>query len=256
MRACWMSGLTWTRVSVTNPMPGSWTSRASSWANSPRIWSATRSGLEPWDTPLNAHHDALHDEHFDDVADLDVVEAFEADAALEARLHLARIVLESSERPDLAFVDDDVVAQQTRLCVARARDAAFGHHAAGNRAELRDFERLANLRRADANLLERRIEEARHRLLHLIGHVVDDRVRADFDAFARRDVFGVAVRPDVERNDDGVRCGREQHVRFVDRADARVDDSNLHFFIREFRQRVGEHFGRALHIALDDDREL
>src|SRR5690242_5195374 len=43
-----MSGVICTRVSVTKPIPGSWTSRASSVASSARIWSATRSGREPW----------------------------------------------------------------------------------------------------------------------------------------------------------------------------------------------------------------
>src|SRR5262249_16327091 len=83
--------------------------------------------------------DPLVLEHLDHVADLDVVEFFEADAALEARLHLADVVLEAAERSDLAFVDDDVVAHEARLRVAGARDAALGDHAARDRAELRDL---------------------------------------------------------------------------------------------------------------------
>ena len=47
------------------------------------------------------------------------------------------VVLEAAQRADLALVDDDVVAEQPGLGVAGAGDAAFGHHAAGNRAELR-----------------------------------------------------------------------------------------------------------------------
>src|SRR5215475_4920304 len=99
--------------------------------------------------------DALHYEDFDHVADLDVVEPFEADAALESRLDLARIVLEPAERSDLAFVDDDVVTQQPRLRLARAGDAAFRHHTAGDGAVLRNLEGLAYLRRADPHFLER-----------------------------------------------------------------------------------------------------
>ena len=48
----------------------------------------------------------------------------------------------------------------------------------------------------------------------------------------------------------------EQHVRFVDRADAAVDDPDLDLLVGELRQRVGEHLGRALHVGLDDDRQL
>src|SRR5262245_36797444 len=54
----------------------------------------------------------FHREHFDDIVHFDVVEAFEADAALEAGFDLAHIVLEAAQRGNLPFEDDDVVAQQ------------------------------------------------------------------------------------------------------------------------------------------------
>src|SRR5207248_4076254 len=83
----------------------------------------------------------LHREHFDHVADLDVVVLLEADAALDPGPHLADIVLEAAQRSDLPLVHDDVVAQQPRLRVAGARDAPLGHHAAGERPELRHLDR-------------------------------------------------------------------------------------------------------------------
>ena len=49
---------------------------------------------------------------------------------------------------------------------------------------------------------------------------------------------------------------REQHVRLVDGADARADDPDLDLLVRQLGERVGEHFGRALHVGLDDDRQL
>src|SRR5438132_7918880 len=91
------------------------------------------------DTPSSCcGGDALHDERLDDVADFHVVVLLEADAALEAGLHLGHIVLETAQRADPAFVNDDVVAEKPRLGVARARDSSFHDHAARNRAELRD----------------------------------------------------------------------------------------------------------------------
>src|SRR5207248_1815923 len=99
--------------------------------------------------PLCSYGYALHREHLDHVADLQVVVLVEADAALEAGLHLAHVVLEAAQRADLSLVDHDVVAQQARLRVAGARDAPFGDHAAGDRAELRHLERLAHVRDAD-----------------------------------------------------------------------------------------------------------
>jgi hypothetical protein len=84
---------------------------------------------------------------------------------------------------------------------------------------------------ADADFLERRLEQADHRLLHLVRHVVDDGVLADVDAFAVGDFLGVAVRAHVEGNDDGLRCRRQQHVRFVDRAHTRVNDPDFDLFV-------------------------
>ena len=109
---------------------------------------------------------------------------------------------------------------------------------------------------ADPHFLERRIEQAGHRLLHLVDDVVDDRVQADVDLLALGDVGGVAIRPHVEADDDGVRRRRQQHVRLVDRADAAVDDADLDLLVGQLGQRVAEHFGRTLHVGLDDDRQL
>ena len=64
---------------------------------------------------LDRCRDAFGDEHFDDVADLDVVVLLEADAALEPGLDFRDVVLEAPQRADLALEDDDVVAEQTGL---------------------------------------------------------------------------------------------------------------------------------------------
>src|SRR4029434_4343876 len=96
----------------------------------------------------------LHREDFHDVADLDVVEAFERQAALETSLDLADVVLEAAQRGEPALPDDDVVAEQACLRIARACDAAVEHHAAADRAELRRLERLPDFGSADARLLE------------------------------------------------------------------------------------------------------
>src|SRR5258705_3013618 len=138
-------------------MPGSCTSRARSRASSLRIWSATRSGRDPWDM-LRDDRDSLLHEHLDEVADLDVVEPLEADAALEPGLDLADIVFEAAERSDLAFVHKDVVAEQARLRLAAARDAALGDQAAGDGAVLGHLERISDLGHAQPDFLELRVE--------------------------------------------------------------------------------------------------
>src|SRR3954463_13715480 len=54
-------------------------------------------------------------ERLDDVAGLEVLEVGQADAALEARLHLADVVLEALERRDRALPDDRALAEEAHL---------------------------------------------------------------------------------------------------------------------------------------------
>ena len=104
--------------------------------------------------------------------------------------------------------------------------------------------------------LEGRLEQADHGLLDLLGHVVDDRVQADVDVLALGDVGRIAVGADVEADDDGVAGRGEQHVELVDGADAGMDDADLDLVVAQLQQRVGQHFGRALHVGLDDERQV
>lgn len=62
-------------------------------------------GYYPWSA-----FDFFHDEAFDDVALFDVVVAIKADAALVARSHFLRVVLEALQAVQLAFVNHNVVA--------------------------------------------------------------------------------------------------------------------------------------------------
>ena len=146
------------------------------------------------------------------------------DAALDADLHLADVVLEPAQRASLPFQTTTPSRSEARLRVAAARDAAVGDHAAGDRAGLRRLEDLPHLGRRRCRVsLSVGSSRPGHRLLHLVGHVVDDRVMPDVDLLAVGHLGGVAIRLHVEADDDRVRRRREQHVRLVDRADARVD---------------------------------
>ena len=66
----------------------------------------------------------------------------------------------------------------------------------------------------------------------------------------------VALRPDVEADDDRVRRRGQQHIGFGDRADAGVQHANLDLVVRQLLQRVRQHFGRAADVGLEDDVEL
>src|SRR4029453_6652578 len=193
MRASERSPVTLARVTVTRPTPGSRTSVASIWLTSSRTCSAIRSTrcdrakrtfrtvrtFRTFRTCLYGLCHPLHLEHFDDVANLDVVEVLQADTALEPGLHLGDVVLEAAQGGELAFPHDDAVANQASLGVALSRDAAITDLAAGDGADFRHAECLAHRRTADPHFFERRIQHAGHRLFDLIGHVVDDRMHAD-----------------------------------------------------------------------------
>jgi hypothetical protein len=76
------------------------------------------------------------------------------------RLHF---VLEALERLELAFVDDDVVADQADACATL--DLAFGDTATGHLADLGDVEHLEDLGIAEEGLATFRRQHARHRAL-------------------------------------------------------------------------------------------
>ena len=107
------------------------------------------------------------------------------------------------------------------------------------------------------DFLERRIEQAGHRLLHLVGDVVDDRVQADVDA-ARASAISSAFRSG--------RTLKPMMIAFDAEASSTSDSliaptpawmmRILTFSSVSLVQRVGQHFGRALHVGLDDDRQF
>src|SRR4051812_44734536 len=78
----------------------------------------------------------------DDVARLEVLEVREADAALEAGLHLAHVVLEPLERRDRAVPDDRALPEEAHL--RAAGDGAVGDVAAGDLADPGHREHLAH----------------------------------------------------------------------------------------------------------------
>src|SRR5687768_5697486 len=100
MRASDRSAVTLARVTVTRPTPGSRTSVARIWLTSSRTCSwmrCTRCVRAMLPSALSRLRDPIHLEHFDHVANLDVVEVVQAHAALEAGLDLGDVVLEALE---------------------------------------------------------------------------------------------------------------------------------------------------------------
>src|ERR687892_1365257 len=196
-----------------------------------------------------------HLERLDDVVDLDVVERPEADTALEALADLGGVVLEPPQRLDREVVGDHhAIAHQAGPGVAP--DEPVDDHAARDVAELRRPEHLADLRRAERDLLELGLEHALEGGLDLVDRLVDDRVVADVDALALGKLLGALRGAHVERDDDALVDGGEVDVVVGDRTDAAVDDPQRDLLPHvDLEQGVLESLDGAGDVALDDEVE-
>src|SRR5690242_16911662 len=132
-----------------------------------------------------------HLEGLDDVVDLDVLVA-EPDTALEAVPDLGDVVLLPAERGHGEVVGDhDTLADQPRLAVAV--DRAGLDHRAGDVADARHLEDRADLRGAELDLLELRLQHALEGRLDLLDRAVDDRVEPDVHALAVGELLRVPL---------------------------------------------------------------
>ena len=61
---------------------------------------------------------------------------------------------------------------------------------------------------------------------------------------------------DVEADDRRVEAAGERHVGLADAADARMQDARADFVVAELVERADDRFERALHVRLDDEREV
>src|SRR6185295_6976725 len=190
----------------------------------------------------------------DHVARLEVLEALEADAAIEAGADLRDVVLEAPERRDLPLEDNAIVAQQADQGVAW--DDPFDDVAAGDRADLRHLEGVAHLGAAGRDLAEGGIEQADHRQLELVEQLVDDGVQPDVDAFLLGQLGRRALRADVEADDDRPRRRGEEDVVGRDRAEPGEDHLDLDLLGARLEEGIAEHLERALDVGFQDDRQL
>ena len=151
-------------------------------------------------------------------------------------------------------MDDRVVAEQAHL--RAALDHAIGNPATGNPADLGDVEGLQNARVAKVALAFLRLEQTAHQRLHVVHQLVDDRVVADVDAVALGAVARLCVGTDVEADHHGLRGAGQRDVGLGDTADALVQDVDLDLVGRQLLQGADDRLDRAVHVALDDDRQL
>src|SRR5215471_8304187 len=142
--------------------------------------------------------DFFGDVGFDDVADLDVLEPLEADAAFKALLYFRDVVFEAAQGVDFALVDDHAVADYAR---GGSLQRAILHIAPGNLADARNSKHLANFGPASGHLTFSRFEQAKHRVFDLFLDLVNDRVEPNVDALDFGDLSRAQFRSDVEPDD-------------------------------------------------------
>ena len=104
--------------------------------------------------------------------------------------------------------------------------------------------------------LDNGFEHAFHSFLNVLDSVVDDGVLSDFHAVAVGQFLSLLRGTHLETYNHGIGSGSQRHVVFADLAHALVNHLHHDILRREFDERVGECFHRAVHIGLDDDIEF
>src|SRR5689334_12646250 len=121
----------------------------------------------------------LDRERLEPVAFLQIAPAVERDAALEALLDFAHVVLETLERRVATGPQRFAAAHEPDLVLTR--HLAGLHHAAGDRDALRQLEDLTDLGDTVDDFFQFRLEHALERALHVLDGLVDDVVETDLD---------------------------------------------------------------------------
>src|SRR5215510_10236851 len=104
--------------------------------------------------------DLLGDERFDDVTDFIIAETLDRDPAFVSLMNLADVFFEASQAADVAFENDHVVADEARM--RGSSDRAVRHHAAGDGADLRHADNVADFGLADDGIFVRRLYQSDH----------------------------------------------------------------------------------------------
>src|SRR5690242_4656109 len=188
----------------------------------------------------------LHGEAFKHIAGFNVVEIRNSHAAFESGAHFIGVFLEAAKRTNAAGVNDHTFANDAHFGIAL--DDAIEYVTAGNHADALDTEGIADFGAAQMSFLIDGLEQAGHGLFDFVGDFVNDRVHANIDVFALRQIGSLAVRPHVKGENDGAGGGSEQNVGFGDGADAGVDDLELHLIGGLLGEQFAQNFDGALHI--------
>src|SRR3984957_20489004 len=253
-RATPISAARLTAVMVTFPTRGSFTSRATSsestrWiSDSIRRVRASATSLASFESSASFQRsrELASGAALDLVAGANILIVPHADTALHTRPNLTHVVLKAAQRLERALEDHNVFAQNTNGVIALHN--AFRNQASGDNAELAGAEYVAHLRHTQDRLLNLRLQHARQHRLHVVDGFVNDAVVTNLDAGLLDRLTGARISPDVEADDETLRCRGELHVGFGDATQAARDRLHLHFVSGKAQQRFAQCFGAALHV--------
>jgi hypothetical protein len=165
--------------------------------------------------------------------------------------HFLDFVLEALERLELAFVDDDVVADQATPAPRSTLPSVTRQPATLPTLVMLKTSRISALPR---KVSRRSGEQARHRRFHVIHEIVDDVVVADFDAGAlgrRACLLARTLKPMIAAPEAAASVTSDSVM-------PPTPECTMRAGLRRCRacraRRDG--FDRALHVALDDQREF
>src|SRR5260370_15354086 len=195
-------------------------------------------------------NDAFDRVALDCVADLKITKTVNADAAFHAGAHFIDFVLEPAQRLGDALINEALAPHDADLA---ADDAPDRDHATGHGNALGKGENLADLGRADDDVLQDGIQQAGHGFLHLVDQFVDDGIKLDLDSFALGDVRNTVVDPGVEPEYDSVRSGGERNIRLGNGPHRAVDDLKADLVGFNLLQRLDNCLDGTLGVSLDDN---
>src|SRR6266404_3651989 len=186
----------------------------------------------------------------DRVADLKIPKTVNANAAFHAGAHFIDFILEPTQRLGDALINKTLTPHDADLA---ADDAPDGDHATGHGNALGKCKYLADLGRADDDVLQDGVQQAGHGFLHLVNQFIDDGVELDLDTFTLGDVRNPVVDAGVEPEDDRVRGRGKRDVRLGDGSDRAVNDFEADLVGLNLLQRLDNRLDGTLGIRLDDD---
>lgn len=179
----------------------------------------------------NLWGDSFHGKRLQHVADLNVVEVRDRNAALKTVLDLACVIFEALESFDSSGVNDLAVPHDSNLAIAA--DCAVGDITAGDRTNLADLKGLADFRVSLNRFLVDGLKHARHGLLHFVYQFIDDVVKPDIDLLLFGSGLRVPLRTNVKADDQSIGCRSEQNVVFGDCTDPGPKHADAHLLIRK-----------------------